>query len=304
MSIVVIEGKPLTAIILAGGKKRLGKVRSLTIGDRVVSVISEIIIWLFCLLTGSKEDKQTKLLPGEVQGWDIQLGNNDRCIDRVILAIRGCPLVGRIGMVGSEVPTGLFDIEVVSPEGKTLGDSLRAGWCLAKDPNDMLAFVGADLPEIKADDVTQALGLCNHSADMYIGYITKERSDKQYLDWPRTWVKFRDKISGRSIQLCSGGIVLIRAKHVERIAKQVDALYEQRKSRLLFALRIGFRHVRRLFLFVLGRCTLEDAQQVFSLEFKMPVVAIEIAPGLGHDIDDYERLELAKHYATLRRAKM
>ncbi len=304
MSFVATKDKPLTAVILAGGKKRLGKVRPRTIGDRLVSALSEIIIWLFCRLTGSKEDKLTKPLPGEVQGWDIQLGNNERCVDRVIQAVRGCPLIGRIGMVASEVPKGLFDVEILSPVGETLGDSLRAGLRLVKDPNEMLVFIGADLPLSEADDLTQAIRKCNRPADLYIGYITEECSNEQYPDWPRTWVKLRDKKSGQPIQLCSGGIVIVRAKHVERIAKEADALYRWRKFPLLFAAWIGALHLRLLFLFVIGRCTPEDAELAFSMRFGIPVVVIEVASSLGHDIDDYKRLELAKKYAALRRATM
>ena len=303
--------KPLKAVVLAGGKKRLSAAprSEWTKTDWFVAVMMWFFGFIARLLGLGKKSDPTKLLPGEeVWGWDIQLANGERCIDRVIRSLQEStnPVIDQIVVAVAapdEVPEGTFQgVHMVVQAGETLAGSILAAECLVLDDEDMVVFDCADLPLSDAKDLMEALqSLDLDSYDMFVSYITEERSRKEFPDWPRTWGKFWDPVAKKSFRLCSGGIVVARFKYIKRIAAQIRQLEKDKKSVPALAGHFGLRILMRL---VAGRCTMQELEKAFNRKFGIRCKGFEVAPGLGHDIDDAKRLRMTKKHDELRRQQI
>lgn len=294
-----IEGEVVNVVILGGGRKSLQAASwhswsALDWLAHFVFLMVELPQRFYDRLRGRKPPMEG------VQGWDIRLANGERCTDRVIRAVRGCKYVGQILLAGDDVPEGLFDVDRVAPAGRSFGQSLVAGHLFGLGPDATILYVCADLPLAKAEELDAAIEAfrVQPHVDTCITYIRKDEVEAQHKDWPRRYVRFWSDEEKRHIQLCSGGIGFIRVGALNDVVRQVGMLERNKKNPLAIAWSLGLRIP---LLLLTGQCTLDDVTQAFRRTFKLRFAHLKVTAGLGHDIDDWERLQLTNRHIAKER---
>lgn len=206
--------------------------------------------------------------------------------------LRATGRVRRIVVVGPEaVRDHIADhVDATLPEGASGPDNLvRALHWLQKEglgATDRVLTVACDLPLLSTEGIAAFLDAVPVDAEVSLPLVDAADFEARYPGAPATFVALR---SGK---VTAGCAYVLRADAVERARRHVEAVFQNRKSKLGMARVLGLPFVWK---FLTKSLRLEDIERRATQLLGCNARAVPNgAPDLAFDIDDLDDLRLAR----------
>ncbi len=230
----------------------------------------------------------------EVSGNKALLTIGERpMVDYVIEALRSCPDVGKIVLVGGASlrkaycpPPGLL---FALPGDSPLGSLASGAEVLdtAPDAADWILACTGDIPFLTAGAVGDFLSQCRRrEADFYYPITTRETAERRFPGVKRTYVGLRDGA------FTGGNLFLVRRSIVWEALPKAEGFIRLRKQPLALARLVGFGF---LLAYLLGFMTIALAERrISSLVGYRGAAVISDYPEIGVDVDKVSDLDMAR----------
>lgn len=219
-------------------------------------------------------------------------------IDYVVGAVRGCPEIRRIGLVGSAPVMDYCrqhpDILGI-PAGEGMLESLANG-VTALAPAGWLLVATGDIPLLTTGAVQDFLERCRRQrAQFYYAIVRKEVNEAKYPGTRRTYVRLKEGT------FCGGNLFLVWPEVIAESTRRGAAIVELRKNPLGLVRLIGFSFIMK---YIFHNLTLQEAEERFSRLLGLVGVTIETPYAeVGIDVDKPEDMELIKEVMACRGKK-
>jgi len=180
------------------------------------------------------------------------------------------------------------------PEGRGAIDNVLAGIeALGVDPNERILVVPADVPLLRAEDVTAFLARCPSDAGVGSAFVPLESIERDHPGAKYGIIRMREG------HYATGNLHLLRRSTATRIAETLRALHQSRKSQLKVAMQLGFGTLVRL---KIGNLSVAHAKS--KIERLLGDVAygdFAASPRTSLDLDEPEDyVYLRKHWDRLQ----
>jgi molybdopterin-guanine dinucleotide biosynthesis protein A len=212
-------------------------------------------------------------------------------IDYVIEALRGCPEVGRIVLVGDAAlqkacqSSGLIP---AAPGDSPLGSLANGAAALetAAAADWVLSCTG-DIPFLTAGAVSGFLGQCGRrEADFYYPITSRQEAETRFPGVRRTYARLRDGV------FTGGNLFLVRRSSLGELLPKAGDFIRLRKKPLALARLVGPGF---LFAYLFGFLTIAMAERrVSALVGCRGAAVIGDYPEIGVDVDKLSDLDLAR----------
>jgi GTP:adenosylcobinamide-phosphate guanylyltransferase len=217
------------------------------------------------------------LAPGLPSKAFLEIGGRP-LVRRVVDALRGCPAVERIMVVGPAEPLEAAigpDAEVI-PEQASLMDNLAAAVARVSGHGPVLA-VASDLPLLTAEAIGAFLDRCTDGADFYYAIVPQAAIERRFPTARKTYVKVTDGT------FCGGSVLWFNADVIDRVRPFVEQVINARKKPWLLAQLFGWGTVMK---FASGRLSIAEvetrAREVTGLVGRAIMLD---GPELARDVD-------------------
>jgi GTP:adenosylcobinamide-phosphate guanylyltransferase len=209
-----------------------------------------------------------------------------------VQALRRCPLVGRIAIVGidPELPIDLGeDVERLANVPDHLENVVRGiNHLLARQPEmEHCLIVSSDLPLLRPETVTWFTERCLRDPDdLFYPVVQDTVMEAAFPGSNRSYVRVKE---GR---FCGGDIFLIRTVVLQANLDLIRQLTARRKNALKQARLFGLTTLVKI---ALGRLSIAEGEQVASrlLQCRARVIPTPYAD-IGMDVDKPHQLEMAR----------
>lgn len=209
-------------------------------------------------------------------------------LQRVIDALRGCDMIGRIVAVGDVSGDGL-DSTIES--GSDLMDNIRRG-LEALAAADRVLVCSSDVPLLTADAVSDFLGRAlKLDVDLAYPVIGREQCEKAYPGIHRTYLKTADGT------FTGGNLMLVKPDFIKNNWDIIAESYAARKQVARLARMIGLGVLLRV---IVGQVVpavvrLEYLEAAVSRLVRAKVAAVVSSyPEIGEDVDKPSDLEAVR----------
>jgi GTP:adenosylcobinamide-phosphate guanylyltransferase len=216
-------------------------------------------------------------------------------VERVIVALRSAPSVGRILAVAPESAHGhgaLAGADERRADGTRITESLRSG--LAGLPPDEPVLVAAsDLPVLTAEAIEEFVaGVRSLDADVVYGCVERAVHAGRYPEVPHTWAKLRGGT------YCGGGLMALKPRALAPLERFIERLGAARKYPWRLAGLFGWDVLAR---YAAGRLAIEHAEARASALLGAPVRA-HVSPyaETGVNVDRVTDIALAEALVAAR----
>lgn len=214
-------------------------------------------------------------------------------VDYVIDALRGCPDIDKIVLVG---PASLQEVYgpgaglLFALPGSAPLESLAAGAAVleaSSDPQDWVLSCTGDLPFLTTAAVADFIDRCRRrEADFYYPVITRQAAESRFPGVKRTYAKLRDGI------FTGGNLILVRRSILDDALPKAEGFIRMRKQPVAMAQLVGLGF---LFAYLFGLMTIDLAERrVSNLVGYRGAAIICDYPEIGVDIDKTSDLDLAR----------
>lgn len=162
---------------------------------------------------------------------------------RTLEALRGCPKVDRIVVVGT--PEVLEHEDCALAHGKVaaigtspanIGAGLRYLAQLEYDPTHVV-IVTADLPFLDPDVISKFLDLCDPNKDFNVPLISREDFEERFPGAEATFVRLHDGF------WTTGCMYLATVKGISVAMPHLEQVFKNRKSKIKMAMMLGPKFV-------------------------------------------------------------
>lgn len=242
------------------------------------------------LAGGSLEESLRPIVPlVKHKAW-IPIGGR-LMVERVLDALDGCRshIAQRILVArADEVPEAVrARVDAIAEPGPTMLASLENGVSAASRNDLSILGIPCDMCFLEPRSIEDFLDRCHkRPAEVYYSYVRFETSEARYPGLRHTWVKLRDGT------FCGGGLALLTPSAVTRARAFVESLTLARKRPWKLASVLG---PKIIFKFLLGRLTVQDAEERMSLLMRARTVGIESpCADVGFNVDAPEELATAQ----------
>lgn len=217
--------------------------------------------------------------------------NGSVMVDYVLAALRGCPAVDRILMVGpdalrSHVTTP--GVEFAACSGASMIESIRIGVENLASQRKVL-LVTSDIPLISTEAISDFLERCQSGhADIYYPVVQKEVSERRFPGARRTYVRLREGV------FTGGNLVLLEPDIVHSCHHLIEQAIAMRKQPLQLARLLGGRFFLKL---LVNRLSVHEIEaRVERILGFRGVAVITPYPEVGIDVDKPSDLELVERF--------
>jgi CTP:molybdopterin cytidylyltransferase MocA len=214
-------------------------------------------------------------------------------IDYVTEALRNCPEVGKIVLVGDaslqkayRQPSGLL---FASPGDSPLG-SLASGVSVlenAPDAADWILSCTGDIPFLSPGAVSEFLQQCSRrEADFYYPITTRQAAESRFPGVKRTYARLRDGV------FTGGNLFLVRRSIAGEALPKAGDFIRLRKKPVAMARLVGFGF---LLAYLFGFMTIAMAERrISSLVGYRGAAVLSDYPEIGVDVDKISDLDMAR----------
>ncbi len=220
-------------------------------------------------------------------------------VDYVIEALRGCPEVGKIVLVGDASlqkaccqPSGLLSVAPGDSPLSSLASGVAAletaGCPLGAHPAaDWVLSCTGDIPFLTAGAVSGFLRqCCQREADFYYPITTRQEAEARFPGVKRTYARLRDGV------FTGGNLFLVRRSIIGEVLPKAEDFIRLRKKPLAMARLVGPGF---LFAYLFGFLTIAMAERRISgLVGYRGAAVISDYPEIGVDVDKISDLDLAR----------
>jgi GTP:adenosylcobinamide-phosphate guanylyltransferase len=220
---------------------------------------------------------EPRLAPGLPNKAFFSMGGRPLVV-RVTEALRGCPSIDRIVVIGPPGPLASLlnsSIEII-PERDSMMDNISAAAALLQAVPQVLG-VAADLPLLTAEAVEGFLQRCTGGADFYYSIVPQACIETRFPGVHKTYVKVTDGT------FCGGSAILFSPRVIDRIRPFIEQIINARKKPWLLAQLFGWSIVMK---FASGRLSAAEmetrAHEITGLHGRAVIVE---APELALDVD-------------------
>jgi GTP:adenosylcobinamide-phosphate guanylyltransferase len=212
--------------------------------------------------------------------------NNKPIVEYIIEALRNCPLVDKIAIVGpfeilNRALIGKVDY-IIEGRGSIVENIIKGidGF----DYNSNLLICTSDIPLLTSEAVLDfVMKAIRTRADFCYPIVEKSKNKKLFPGIERTYVRLREG------SFTGGNIFYIKPERIKACAEKANELIASRKNPTRMAKILG---LKVLVGFILGRLTIASAEIKFSRVFGIKAKAIiSDFPELANDIDKPSHLE-------------
>lgn len=215
--------------------------------------------------------------------------------DYVVTALKNCPDVSKIVMVGPEFLREFFREEpglLYATPGTTPLGSFASGVAVLdkqpdSDPDSWILACAGDTPFLTVAAVSDFLSRCRErDADFYYPIIPRQAAEKSFPGVKRTYVRLQDGVF-------TGGNLFLANRHIiDSCLPRAEEFIRLRKKPTALARLVGFGV---LWKYLIGQLTLQEAEQRVSRLFGFRGAAVITPyPEIGVDVDKPSDLELAR----------
>ncbi|HHW10969.1 MAG TPA: NTP transferase domain-containing protein [Firmicutes bacterium] len=216
-------------------------------------------------------------------------------VNYVLAALKGCPAVERILVVGPPELNELMaaqGVDIVA-SGDTMFDNIRIG-IEALKPKDKVLLVTSDIPLIQSEAISDFLNRCAQvEAAIYYPIVAKEVNEKNYPGVRRTYVNLKDGM------FTGGNMVLLAPEVVYQGHVLIEKAINMRKKPWQLARLMGMSFLIKLLLKQLSIAEIEE--QVSQVLGFRGVGVITPHPEVGIDVDKPSDLMLARRVLSKAR---
>lgn len=219
------------------------------------------------VLAGGPPDEVSALQPGLPNKAFVRVGGVP-LVERTVLALRASARIRTIVVVAPAAAhrdAALAAADECRPDGRRITDSLASG--LAGFAADAPLLVSAaDLPILSAaavDDFVERI--LARDLDVAYGCVDRTAHAGRYASVRHTWARLREGT------YCGAGLVSVRPRAFEALARFLEDLGRSRKQPLALASLLGWDILAR---FALGRLTIAAAEARASRLLGAPAGAI------------------------------
>jgi GTP:adenosylcobinamide-phosphate guanylyltransferase len=217
--------------------------------------------------------------------------NGSVMADYVLAALRGCPAVDRVLLVGPEALRPQITtpgVEFAACSGASMIDSIRVGMENLASKRKVL-LVTSDIPLINTEAVSDFLERCRSSqADIYYPVVCKEVSEQRFPGARRTYVRLREGV------FTGGNLVLLQPEIVDSCHHLIEQAIAMRKQPLQLARLLGGRFFLKL---LVNRLSVHEIEaRVERILGFRGVAVITPYPEIGIDVDKPSDLELVERF--------
>lgn len=210
-------------------------------------------------------------------------------IHYVLKAMKACPSVGRIVIVGPRsaleniIPPG--DAILVERGGSIL-QSLKVG-VQALKPDDRVLIVTADLPLLTSDAIEDLLRKADADpADIYYPLLRKETNEAKFPGMKRTYLSVAEGT------FTGGNVMLVRPSALDACGRFLDLAVATRKKPWMMGAVLGLRLTVK---FLLGRLSIHDVERrLREVAGVRGLAVISDFPEIAVDVDKPSDLELVR----------
>jgi molybdopterin-guanine dinucleotide biosynthesis protein A len=214
-------------------------------------------------------------------------------IDYVIEALRSCPDVGKIVLVGDALLRKAYQSSsglLFAPSGDSPLGSLASGVSLlpaAPDTADWILACTGDIPFLTAGAVSDFIKQCRQrEADFYYPIVTRQAAESRFPGVKRTYARMRDGV------FTGGNLFLVRRSILGDALPRAEGFIRLRKKPVAMARLVGLGF---LFTYLLGFMTIATAEQrVSRLVGCRGAAVISDYPEIGVDVDKPSDLDMAR----------
>jgi CTP:molybdopterin cytidylyltransferase MocA len=242
--------------------------------------------------TGGKK-ASTQDAPG-TQGNKALLTIGGRpMVDYVIEALKGCPEVDQIVLVGDAALQKAYHqtagLLTAAPGDSPLGSLASGAAALetAERPADWVLTCTGDIPFLTAGAVSGFLGQCSRrEADFYYPITARREAEARFPGVKRTYARLRDGA------FTGGNLFLVRRSIIKEVLPKAEGFIRLRKKPLSMARLVGPGF---LFAYLFGFLTIAMAEKRISgLVGYRGAAVISDYPEIGVDVDKLSDLDLAR----------
>lgn len=239
------------------------------------------------------------LAGGDVEGEEKRnkalLPLGDRVmVDYVIAALKACPDIERIVLVGPPDLVSLYEREpeilFATPGSSPLG-SFAAGVDALGSPGNgaspwVLACTG-DIPFLTPEAVSDFIARCRErDADFYYPVVRQETAESRFPGVKRTYARLHDGT------FTGGNLLLVNKGILDRCLAKAEEFVRLRKNPAALARLVG---IGLLWKYITGQLTISEAERrVSSLIGARGAAVISSYPEIGVDVDKPSDLQLAE----------
>jgi len=214
-------------------------------------------------------------------------------VDYVIEALKNCPDVGRIILVGPAELQEAYHSDsrlLLAPSGDSPLGSLAAGAAMlnsAPAAGGWVLACTADIPFLTAAAVTDFIEQCRRrEADFYYPINSRQVAESRFPGVRRTYAKLRDGV------FTGGNLFLVRRSIMADALPKADGFVRLRKQPAAMARLVGFGF---LCSYLFGFLTIARAERrVSKLVGYRGAAVISHYPEIGVDVDKVSDLDLAR----------
>lgn len=214
-------------------------------------------------------------------------------VDYVVRALKNCPAVARIVLVGEDSLKQAYGPEsglLFAPPGDSpLGSLVSGNAVLGAAPGaaDWVLACSGDIPFLTPDAVGDFLDRCGRrEADFYYPINHRQVAESRFPGVRRTYVKLRDGV------FTGGNLFLVRRSIVDDALPRAEDFIRLRKKPVALARLVGFGF---LFAYVFGLMTISLAERkVSALVGCRGAAVISGYPEIGVDVDKTSDLIMAR----------
>jgi GTP:adenosylcobinamide-phosphate guanylyltransferase len=227
------------------------------------------------VLAGGGEDP--RLAPGLPNKAFLELGGRPLVV-RVLDALRACPEVDRIVVVGPAAALGALvgSAADVIPERDALMRNIDAATAHLGATGPVL-IVASDLPLLSGDAVSAFLARCAPGGDFYYPIVPQAALEQRFPGARKTFVTVTDGT------FCGGSVLLFDARVIDQVRPLIEQIIAARKKPWVLAQLFGWATVLK---FASGRLSIAEmetrAYEVAKIRGRAVIVDL---PELALDVD-------------------
>lgn len=239
------------------------------------------------VLAGAPNDGRLRDASPEPYEGLIKIGDRIM-VDYVVAALRGCPLINRVVVVGPQElrqHVARPDVEFTVGGGSMI-ESIR----LAIEylgPQEKVLLVTGDIPLITEEAITDFLERCQGvPADLYYPVIRREANESKYPGVRRTYMRLTEGV------FTGGNMILLQPAIVSQCHDLIARTIQMRKKPWQLAKLLGGRAFSKL---LCRRLSIREIEaRVRQVLGYAGVAIISPYPEVGIDVDKPTDLELAR----------
>lgn len=242
------------------------------------------------LLAGNSKKDSLLEATGVVSKALLPLPSGTTMLEQVLSALRQCPSIGRIVVVGD--PSLEDSVQASSGEFQAQGDSLIAnllrGFAALEWPEQCVVST-CDIPLVTPEAFSSLIGAGReHRADIVYPVTKREVCEQRFPGGHRTYARLKDGT------FTGGNAMWMNGKFVNAQQEALQDFFEARKSPLKLCRLIGLRF---LILFLTRQLSIEDVERRIDQLFGCRARAFLCDyPEMAFDVDKPEDLEMVSKY--------